>query len=121
MARVYTKDDRVWRANVIRRDTRCIICNSIKDREAHHLNDYSYHPEERYVVSNGVTLCNGCHTLYHCDYNRSFRVKTTKKNFEEFIKVVNYVRSLSDVNLELGSNQVLVTNNKIDLEAILSK
>ena len=46
----YTREYRIWRAKVIRRDKRCVICGSIKNRQAHHLNHGSYFPDERFDV-----------------------------------------------------------------------
>ena len=31
-----TRDYRQWRAAVIRRDSRCVICGSLQNRQAHH-------------------------------------------------------------------------------------
>ena len=110
-----TKEDRIWRILVIRKHGRCIVCNTLQDREAHHLDSYNYHPEKRYDVDNGVCLCRKCHTVYHCDYNRSFRVKTTRKNFEEFLKVVNYIRSLSNIDISHNGMLVSVKQKEIKL------
>jgi len=107
MKRRNTREERVWRAKVIRRDKCCIICGTKKHREAHHLDDYSYHPTSRYLISNGVTLCRNCHTTYHCDFNKSFRTKTTKKNFLEFVKVVNYIRKISDIRNQISLKEIL--------------
>ena len=82
-----TREYRVWRALVIRRDSGCVICGTLISRQAHHLDDASYHPESRFDVDNGVTLCRDHHTSLHCDYKRSFRMKTTKKDFEEYHKI----------------------------------
>lgn len=89
-----TKEYRVWRVNVIRRDKRCVVCGSIKNRQAHHLEDGSNNPDLRFVLSNGVTLCRGCHTVFHTDYKKSFRYKTTLDDFQNFLRIVEYVKSL---------------------------
>ena len=90
-----TRDYRLWRAKVIRRDKRCVICDSLRYRQAHHLEDGSHNPDLRFVVSNGITLCRKCHTVFHTDYKKSFRYKTTKDDFDNFLRIVNYVRSLN--------------------------
>jgi len=100
--RASDKKYRTWRAAVIRRDSRCIICNSIKRRSAHHLNNWSYHPDERYDVSNGITLCGNCHIKYHTAYKYSFREKTTKKNFDNFVQLLDY---LSTININTDIQQ----------------
>jgi len=63
---------RVWRESVFQRDHyTCQKCGSRsrKDREvylhAHHIKHFSSHPELRFVVDNGITLCSKCHELYH--------------------------------------------------------
>lgn len=58
-----TMDYRVWRVAVFMRDDHtCTIC---KKRgvylEAHHIKPFSTHPELRYAIDNGKTLCIACH------------------------------------------------------------
>ena len=64
------------------------------NRQAHHLNDYSSHPDQRYDIDNGVTLCNGtkrggkaCHSVYHNDFKGGYRRKCTAKDFKRFLKL----------------------------------
>lgn len=93
-----TRDYRIWRANVIRRDSRCVICGSLQNRQAHHIKDGSYHAESRFDVDNGVTLCGGsmdsCHTQFHCNFKNSFREKCEDKDWGNFIDLVTYVKGL---------------------------
>jgi len=89
-----SKEYRLWRASVIRRDIRCKICNSLQDREAHHLNHAIYFAGMRFDVDNGVTLCKKCHTQYHTNYHNSFREKCEKKDFENFMSLVKYIKGL---------------------------
>ena len=86
-----TREYRVWRVTVIRRDKVCVVCGEKKGRQAHHKNSGQYFPKERFVPSNGVTLCSGCHTKYHCDYHRSFREKCTEYDFQNFTKLYIYL------------------------------
>ena len=86
---------RLWRLLVIRRDKVCQICGSIKHRQAHHIDSGQYHPEARYDTDNGICLCSECHTQYHCNYHRSFREKTTKYDYKNFMTLVKYIRSLT--------------------------
>ena len=88
------RDYRYWRVAVIRRDKVCQVCGSNKSRQAHHLNNGEHHPDERYDIDNGICLCSACHMNYHCNFNRSYRVKTTKYNWENFLVLVEYIRSL---------------------------
>ncbi len=89
-----TKDHRVWRAKVIRRDKVCKVCGSKKNREAHHINSYSYYPEERYKLENGVCLCRDCHTAFHTMYKKSFRQKCNRDDWNNFLDLVSYIRRL---------------------------
>jgi hypothetical protein len=83
-----TRDYRVWRALVIRRDKRCVMCDALQGRQAHHKNSASYFPEERFDTGNGVCLCRKCHTDFHTNFKRSFREKCTKYDYDNFIMLV---------------------------------
>ena len=89
-----TRDYRQWRVAVIRRDKRCVICHALERREAHHIKDGSHHPESRYDIENGVTLCRPCHTALHCDFKRSFREKCTEKDWYNFLALVLYIKNV---------------------------
>ena len=92
-----TKEYRRWRILVIRRDKVCQLCGSKKHRNAHHMNCGSYHPEDRFDVDNGVTLCGSCHSNYHNNYHRSYRTKCTKYDYKNFLSLFKYIRSLTIV------------------------
>ena len=89
-----SREYRKWRIQVIRRDKRCIICGSLKNRQAHHLNHATYYPAERFDVENGVTLCKSCHMQFHNNFKKSTRQKCTKEDFENFVKLVEYIKGL---------------------------
>jgi len=97
MKRSKDKLYRKWRIQVIRRDKRCVICNSTRRRAAHHIEDWSYHPDKRYLLSNGVTLCGHCHMNFHCNFKNSYREKCSKKDWDNFKSLVNYLRD-KDLN-----------------------
>jgi len=90
-----SREYRVWRANVVRRDKTCVISGDRKTREAHHIEDGSNNPELRYDVNNGVTLARRYHTGYHTKFLRSFKCKCTKKTFVRFLKLVAIVKDVS--------------------------
>ena len=84
-----------WAAEVKRRDHyTCVICGRKGVAlNSHHLNAWASHPDERYDMDNGVTLCSFHHEDYHSKYGKG---KNTKEQFEEYrviaealIKVAN--------------------------------
>ncbi len=80
-----TREYRIWRVGVTRRDKRCVICDSIKKRHAHHLNSGSYFPDERFNMLNGIYLYSVCHiSLFHGLFMGGTRKKTVKKDFDKF-------------------------------------
>ena len=89
-----SREYRVWRAEVIRRDGACIICDSRKNRHAHHIDSALYFIDKRFDIDNGVCLCANCHIQYHTNFNRSHRVKTTRYNFENFISLFKYFKEI---------------------------
>ena len=82
-----------WRMKTIKRDKKCMICGSLKELQAHHIQDGSNHPKLRFKLSNSITLCRHCHTSFHTDYKKSFRYKTTRDDLENYIRIIEYVKS----------------------------
>lgn len=62
-----------WARSVKKRDDGiCGYCNSAKkNMTAHHLNNWKFYPEQRYLLSNGVTLCRRCHVDFHKIYGKT--------------------------------------------------
>jgi 5-methylcytosine-specific restriction endonuclease McrA len=59
---------RDWRQAVFERDG--FACQKCGDSQggnlrAHHIQSFAEHPELRFEVSNGLTLCHDCHELVH--------------------------------------------------------
>lgn len=51
-----------WKASVFIRDGRaCVWCGSTERIEADHIKPFSTHPELRFDINNGRTLCHECH------------------------------------------------------------
>ena len=54
-----------WRKAVIKRDRRhCRICHFTDSLEVHHILPFGTHPDQRWDVSNGLTLCHVCHVRF---------------------------------------------------------
>jgi hypothetical protein len=62
--------DFAWSVVVKERDKKCIHCGSDQDLHAHHIKQYKDHPELRYDVNNGITMCQTCHINYHKENGR---------------------------------------------------
>ena len=94
-----SREYRVWRVQVIRRDSICKVCGrGPKEgiiRHAHHLNHSTYFINERFNIDNGVTLCSSCHIKFHTDFKSSTREKCTKNDFNEFNKLAKYFFEVS--------------------------
>jgi hypothetical protein len=56
-----------WRKAVLRRDAfTCQTCGQVGGKlEAHHIKHWASHPEYRFDVDNGLTLCKKCHYDEH--------------------------------------------------------
>lgn len=92
-----SREYRLWRVHVIRRDKVCQICGNPNRRHAHHLNSASYFPDERFDIENGVCLCYGCHMNFHNNFKRSYREKCTKYDYENFVVLSKYFFSKNEV------------------------
>lgn len=79
------EDHRVWADAVKERDGyRCQNprCNNRAGiMHAHHIYNYADFPEMRYEVSNGITLCEPCHTEFHSIYGKN---DTNRQELTEF-------------------------------------
>ena len=54
-----------WSTRVRERDGRCQYCRSVDLLEAHHVYPKSRYPDLRYLLDNGLTLCQPCHHRWH--------------------------------------------------------
>lgn len=56
------RDSRQWHKAVLTRDHhQCRLCHATRKLEVHHILPFRSHPENRWEVSNGITLCIACH------------------------------------------------------------
>lgn len=55
-----------WRSEVLYRDGyTCRHCTSSENLHAHHILSWKNHPDRRFDVANGLTLCATCHRKAH--------------------------------------------------------
>lgn len=75
-----TEEYKTWRAKVFDRDGfKCQICGKVGGvLNAHHIKEFSKHPELRYEIDNGITLCESCHKKYTERRNRKWPADKTK-------------------------------------------
>lgn len=81
-----TFEYRQWRTSVFERDQYTCQCCRKKGGtylQAHHIKNWKDHLDDRYEVSNGITLCKNCHERFHSKYGKRFN---TPSQTEEFIK-----------------------------------
>ncbi len=83
-----TREYRIWRTSAIRQQKCCAVCGTMKHREVHHLNDASNFPDERYDTNNAIVLCAKHHDMFHYKFKKNSRVKTTKKEYINFITII---------------------------------
>lgn len=75
-----TEEDANWSKSVKERDGYCCQNPSCKSRvgimHAHHIESYVDNPDVRTSLTNGVTLCNDCHTEFHSIYGKGGNNRT---------------------------------------------
>lgn len=73
-----------WSKEVYERDD--YICKKCGKRgnklNAHHINSWDKHPDERFNIDNGITLCVDCHKEFHMNYGYG---SNDRKQFDKFI------------------------------------
>lgn len=88
----------LWSAQVKARDGKCLDCGSVENLHAHHVLPKSTHPELKLDVSNGRTLCYGCHKKWH-EANRPPRVRSGRPQRKTLER---YIEHLENENKELA-------------------
>lgn len=76
-----TPEDKEWSEAILRRDQyKCRVCGKQGALEAHHLDGYANHPEQRRNLSNGICLCRNCHKQFHSAKG----LKVTAQDFYDY-------------------------------------
>lgn len=78
-----------WRRKVYERDRyTCQACGDAKGGNlvAHHILNYTEHPDLRVSVENGITLCESCHKKFHDNHGYKNNNKKQIKNFITEVK-----------------------------------
>lgn len=87
-----TPEYKVMRYSALSRDNfKCVLCDSNKNLEIHHIKKFSVAEHLRYAVSNVVTLCQNCHEMvtnreeqYEEEFQRIVAMKKIQKgNFKK--------------------------------------
>lgn len=70
---------KIWREAVFLRDNfTCQDCGEFGGfLNAHHIKSFAEYPDLRFIITNGATLCKGCHIELH----RGYRIKVEKDKF----------------------------------------
>ncbi|WP_098408524.1 HNH endonuclease [Bacillus sp. CX-1] len=79
-----------WRADVYERDSyTCQCCGDSKfgNLVAHHVLNYSEHPDLQTDLNNGITLCSVCHKAFHDKYGY------TKNNGTQLAEFIDLAKS----------------------------
>ena len=72
---------KVWRQECVTRDEfTCTVCGSQENLHVHHILPFATHPDRRWDINNGQTVCSNCHEKIH---NRSFPYYITKRKMEQ--------------------------------------
>jgi hypothetical protein len=74
-----------WGKSIYKKDNYVCQCCGIKGvgiLNAHHLYSWDEHPDLRFDINNGVTLCKHCHGVFHKLYGKG---NNTKEQYLDFI------------------------------------
>jgi hypothetical protein len=64
----------------------CKVCGARGvELNAHHMNGWHSHVEDRYSLDNLVCLCYQCHREFHTQYGNGVKEPNTKEQFQEFL------------------------------------
>lgn len=106
-----------WRIAVFERDDYTCQCCGIRGGKlnAHHINSFADHPDLRYNVNNGITMCVNCHDAskngsFHNIYGTH---NSTSNQLREYI-LKKSGKDIFITNVELLHYVPLLLNNKLE-------
>lgn len=108
-----------WAKNVkIRDGYRCQVCSKRGGAiHAHHMNAWSFYPEQRYDLKNGITLCTICHDKFHSIFGKG---ENTVFQFVQFKKMFFLIKKIyleqNGENLMLSAMEENLNSEEIDSE-----
>lgn len=86
-----SSDYKEWHSLVLKRDNYTCQCCGKKGGKlhVHHLESFSHNPELRFDISNGITLCEECHSpnIYGSFHNLYGTFNNTKQQFIEYLNL----------------------------------
>lgn len=112
----HAPEGEAWRKSVYKRDNfKCQCCGSNHNLNAHHLYNFSDYVDIRYKLSNGITLCEDCHSATIKD---SFHyIYKTRNNTPEQLR--EYILNKSNIDiyethpeiLQLMKHTIIIKND----------
>ena len=92
LKRRHFPETREWRTEVFERDGyKCFVCQQLGYKlAAHHLDGWDKHPNQRFDVNNGITLCQKCHKDFHLLYGNR---RNTKIQFEKWLESLSILET----------------------------
>lgn len=86
-----TREYTEWRSEVLKRDDyTCQFCFKKGGKlQAHHIENYSSQKELRFVVENGICLCENCHNLFHTTFGRHNNNEIQLQSFIDNFDIYN--------------------------------
>lgn len=115
----YSADGKQWTSDILKSaDFTCDICGIRGGSlHAHHLLNFSSHPEERFNLDNGVCLCEDHHRKFHSVYRE---VNNTPEQYTEFKQTCLTPKPATSPKLIIvfgcsGSGKTWISNQLTDL------
>jgi len=83
-----------WIKEVFKRDNHTCQCCNVRGGllEAHHIDSWKEHKDDRFNIDNGVTLCKTCHKACHSYHKRCHHFLATYKLFYEWMAKYSVIK-----------------------------